>query len=494
MNAAGKTAVVIGSGVGGLATAIRLANRGYAVKVFEAQPYVGGKMTKIEQDGFFWGFGPSLLTMPFLIDELFLHCGKNPADYYRYHRVDPICNYFYPDGTRLSSSSDAETFARELEEKLGEPRRNTLNYLRGIQQIYDLTKEVFLFRSLHRLSTYLRFSTLKSVLQLHRLKVWKTMHQANKEQFVTPKAVQLFNRYATYNGSDPYVAPATLNVIAHPEYNQGGYIMEGGMPALSAALYRLAQDMGVNFTFSSPVSRIVTEGKRATGVVVGETFRAADLVVTNMDVVYTYQQLLPQVSPPRRIMEDARSFSGLVFYFGVKKTFSALHVHNILFSADYPKEFAMLEKGEELTDDPTVYIFVSQKMNPGHAPEGCENWFIHINAPAHKGQDWSQIVPKMREIILHKISRHLGEDVRPLIVTETVNTPETIAQKTRSFTGSLYGASSNDRFAAFLRHPNFSREFDNLFFCGGTVHPGGGVPLCLLSAQIIDEQLLATAD
>ena len=491
MNTQVQKAIVIGSGVGGLATAIRLARRGYHVTVFEAQSHFGGKMTRIEKDGYFWGFGPSLLTMPFLIDELFTLCGKNPADYYQYHRVDPICKYFYPDGTRLCSSSDAEVFARELEEKLGEPRKNTLQYLQEIRRIYDLTRNVFLFRSLHKWSTYLRFSTLWSVLQLHRIRVWETMNQANVRRFSTSKAVQLVNRYATYNGSDPYVAPATLNVIAHPEYNQGGYIMEGGMPALSAALYRLAQDMGVQFQFDSRVSRICTEGKRATGVMVQEQFHAADCVVSNMDVVYTYQQLLPQVPPPQRNMDEARSFSGLVFYFGVKKSFPELHLHNILFSADYPKEFALLEKGDELSDDPTIYIFISKKMNPDHAPEGCENWFIHINAPAHKGQDWSQIVPRMREIILQKISRHLGEDVRPLIVTESVNTPESIQQKTLSYTGSLYGASSNNRFAAFLRHPNFSRQFTNLFFCGGTVHPGGGVPLCLLSAQIIDEQILA---
>ena len=228
-----KTAIVIGSGVGGLATAVRLARKGFLVKVFEANPSFGGKATKIEKDGFFWGFGPSLFTFPELLDELFELCGRQPAKYYKYHRIDPICNYFFSDGTRLSAFADKEKFAKEIADKTGEPASHVLNHLKHIGRIYELTKDIFLFKSVHKLRTYLTLKSLKALFRLPVIGIDINMNKANEKRFKDKRVIQLFNRYATYNGSDPYLAPSTLNVIAHPEYNQGGYFLDGGMPDLS---------------------------------------------------------------------------------------------------------------------------------------------------------------------------------------------------------------------------------------------------------------------
>lgn len=483
----GKSAIVIGSGVGGLATAIRLARKGYKVTVFEANDYPGGKATKIEKDGFFWGFGPSLFTFPELLDELFMLCGRKPSDYYKYHRIDPICNYFYEDGTRLSAWAEPEKFAAEVEQKTGEPAKNLLRHLQRIGKVYELTKDIFLYKSVHKVSTYINRKAVKALLQLPLIGINKNMNKANQEDFKDPRIVQLFNRYATYNGSDPYLAPATLNVIAHPEYNQGGYFLDGGMPDLSRSLYQLATEMGVEFHFNALVEKICIENQTATGVVVKGLTHTADVVASNMDVVYTYQRLMPEQKAPERIIQHPKSTSALIFYWGINKEFPELDLHNILFSGDYPTEFDNLTNRKTIYHDPTVYIFISKKYQPKHAPDGCENWFTLINVPHDSGQNWEELVAGARKNIIAKINRLLHTDIERYIVSETINYPKTIEQKTLSYLGALYGSSSNDKYSAFLRHPNFSSSVKGLYFCGGSVHPGGGVPLCLLSARIIDE-------
>lgn len=470
-----------------MATAIRLANKGYKVTVFEANNYAGGKATKIEKDGYFWGFGPSLFTFPELLDELFKECGRNPADYYQYTRIDPICNYFYPDGTRLSAWADKNKFAEEIEAKTGEPSVNVLKHLKRIAEVFDLTKDIFLFHSVHKFKTYLNFKAVKALFKLPTIGINSNMDADNRRTFRDKRVVQLFNRYATYNGSDPYLAPSTLNVIASPEYNQGGYFLTGGMPDLSRSMHQLATELGVDFQFNSLVEKIEVKNGEAKGMYVKGNFYAADVVVSNMDVMFTYKKLMPEQEQPHKILEHPRSTSALIFYWGINRQFEELDLHNILFSDDYPTEFDYLTNKKSIYKDPTVYIFISSKYQPKHAPAGGENWFTLINVPHDAGQDWDKLITEARANIINKISKALGVDVEQHIVSETINYPKTIEDKTLSYLGSLYGSSSNDKYSAFLRHPNFSRKVKNLYFTGGSVHPGGGVPLCLLSARIIDE-------
>ena len=487
MTKAKKKAIVIGSGVGGLATAVRLARKGLEVTVFEANPSYGGKATKIEKDGFFWGFGPSLFTFPELLDELFQLCGRNPADYYHYHRLDPICNYFFPDGTRLSAFAQPEKFAAEIELKTGEPSSHVLAHLSKLKKVYLLTKDIFLFKSVHKLRSYLTLKSIQALFNISDIGINTNMNAANSRQFKDKRVVQLFNRYATYNGSDPYIAPSTLNVIAHPEYNQGGYFLDGGMPDLSRSLYQLACVLGVEFKFNSQVQKINITGKTATGIFEKGILHEADIVVSNMDVVYTYQKLMPEQEAPAKIIEQPKSTSAIIFYWGINRQFPELDLHNIFFSGNYPREFDYLTNKKLIYSDPTVYVFISKKYQQQHAPASCENWFTLINVPHDEGQNWDELISEARKNILAKLKASLGVDIEPLIISETVNSPKTIGAKTLSHLGALYGSSSNNKYSAFLRHPNFSRKIKNLYFCGGSVHPGGGVPLCLLSAKIIDE-------
>jgi phytoene dehydrogenase-like protein len=177
----------------------------------------------------------------------------------------------------------------------------------------------------------------------------------------------------------------------------------------------------------------------------------------------------------------------VIFYWGINQSFPDLDLHNIFFSEDYNAEFDTLFTEKTLAADPTVYVNITAKDVPGDAPAGKENWFVMINAPHDVGQDWDLLSKELRRRVLDKLNRNLKIKLEDCIEEEFVVTPPMIAEKTASFTGALYGAASNDRMAAFLRHPNFSRQISNLYFCGGSVHPGGGIPLCLLSAKIVAE-------
>lgn len=441
--------------------------------------------------------------MPQLVDDLFRLAGRRPEDAFDYVKLDETCRYFWDDQTRLTAWADHAAFAREIETKLGEPGKHLLAHLADSALKYGVTEKLFLQKSLHKLSTWLGRDALRGYLNLPKLGVFSTMNAANEQRFRHPKLVQLFNRYATYNGSDPYQTPATLNIIPHLEYNIGAFFPRRGMVSITNSLVKLAEDLGVRFHFNTQVINVTTNGKQVTGLVTQSALttetaadkraekprevKPYDVVVSNMDVVNTFRKLLPDARQPERILRQPKSSSGLIFYWGIKREFAELGLHNIFFSNDYRAEFRALFDQQTLTNDPTIYLNITSKLKPDDAPPGSENWFILLNAPNNTGQDWDQLIDQARQDVIRKLSHTLGVDLAPLIETESVLDPRSIESRTSSSQGALYGNSSNNRFAAFLRHANFSSEFENLYFVGGSVHPGGGIPLCLLSAKITAE-------
>ena len=480
-------ALIIGAGIAGIATAIRLAVKGYQVDIFEANSYPGGKLSEFEQNGFRFDAGPSLFTMPQYVDELFTLAGKDPKQYFEYRKLDVICQYFYADGSKLTAHADPDQFSAAIAAFSDEPPEHIQRYLTNSKRIYEITNHVFLERSLHRLKTYLRWDTLKSLLRFGQIDSLRTMHRANRGFFKDERLIQLFDRYATYNGSNPYQAPATLNVIPHLEQHYGAFFPVKGMHSITTALVDLAESLGVTFHYNSPVGDLVLAHKKAIGITVKGQKIFGDTIVSNMDVWFTYHQLLKQFPKlhPKKILKQERSSSALIFYWGVKQQFPQLDLHNIFFSADYKAEFDAIWKDRTLYHDPTVYLNISSKYKPDDAPNGCENWFVMINTPSNTGQNWDELISTARLNILKKLSALLSTDIGPLIVSESILDPRSIESKTSSYQGSLYGTSSNNRFAAFLRHANKSSQIKNLYFCGGSVHPGGGIPLALLSAKIV---------
>jgi phytoene desaturase len=292
----------------------------------------------------------------------------------------------------------------------------------------------------------------------------------------------------------------------------GAFYPEGGMNQITKSIFEYAQMQGVQFYFDTPVQEILLENGRANGLRVKNTEGGKiedkydvsnikhqtsnskpqtsilfDRVVSNMDVYFTYKKLLPNAKHPEKTLQQERSTSALIFYWGIRHAFPQLNLHNIFFSKDYKNEFDHLANGT-VCDDPTVYVNISSKLTPTDAPDGCENWFVMVNVPSNNGQqDWQGIIKRTRTQVLAKVSHNLGIDIQQLIECEAILDPLSIESKTASFGGALYGTSSNALMSAFLRHPNFSSDIEGLYFVGGSVHPGGGIPLALLSAKIVEE-------
>lgn len=479
-----RKAIVIGSGIAGIAIAIRLAAKGFRVSILEAGPVPGGKLGQIKSGGYRFDAGPSLFTLPHLVDEMYRLCGEDPAEHFRYEKLENICRYHFEDGTRINAWQNVEDFARELEQKTADDSASLQAFMNRSRELYELTSPVFIFRSFHRLSTFFSRDFIYALMRIHRLFAFTTMHRVITRYFRDSRTVRLFDRYATYNGSNPFIAPGTLNVIPHLEHNIGAFFPSGGMYSITESLISLARKMDVELHLNSPVEEIIIRGNAAAGVRSGGINLRADLVVSDVDIVKTYR-LMPHFCLPARFRKQERSTSALIFYWGMQGKLPGLDLHNIFFSEDYLAEFRHLFVDKTLYSDPTVYVFISCKKVPGDAPEGGENWFVMINTPENIGQDWEKYRADARRCILEKLERMLGASLEDRIVCEEVLDPVKIESRTSSFHGSLYGISSNSRLSAFSRHPNFSRKIRALYFVGGSVHPGGGIPLCLASAKIV---------
>lgn len=482
-----KKAIIIGSGVGGLATALRLKAQGLDVVVFENNSYPGGKLSSFNLGQYRFDAGPSLLTMPHYIDELFELFNENPKDYFNYKRKDISCKYFWEDKTVLNAYSDKNKFINEINKVLKVDKNIVTKYLLKAKKKYDLTKNIFLEQSLHKIKTYLSSDLIKGIFNLYIFQINKTLDTVNQDELKEPHLVQLFNRFATYNGSSPFKTPGMMTLIQHLEQEYGTFVSEKGMINISKSIFDLAKRNGVKFEFNKLVNEIVVKNNKVVGVKVNNTVIESDFVVSNMDIVPTYKKLLKKSYQPKKVLNQERSSSALIFYWGIKKTFKNLELHNILFSNNYKKEFDSIFELGTISDDPTVYINITSKDVVSDAPKESENWFVMINSPNNTGQDWNEIIKTVRKNTINKINRTLNIDIESFIEFEKVFSPKTIEKNTQSYLGSLYGSSSNNKMSAFLRHPNFSKHIQNLYFCGGSVHPGGGIPLCLLSAKIVSE-------
>jgi phytoene desaturase len=480
-----KKAIVVGSGIAGIAVSIRLACEGYSVDVFEKNEYAGGKLCSISKDGFRFDAGPSLFTLPKQVDELFELAGENPRDYFNYQQLPIICNYFWDDGFRISAKSDEQEFAKDIETLLGIKAHVIKDYLDKSRFIYNITAPVFLHQSLHKIKNYLNYPTIRGIINMFRLGIFSNLNKENERQLKHPKLIQLFNRYATYNGSDPYQAPAVLQSIPHLEFGEGAWFPEGGMVSITNSLVALAERKGVQFHFNEVVEKFEIKNDVAKGIKTNKGAYSAELIVCNTDILPAYRKLMPEQKAPDRILNQNRSSSALIFYWGINSILTELSVHNILFSNNYKAEFDCIEKGETIYSDPTVYIHISSILEKSDAPENCQNFFVMINVPENKGQKWDELILKARESILNKIQKVLNIKLEDLIISESILDPREIESRTSSAGGSLYGNSSNNMKAAFFRHPNFSSRVSGLYFCGGSVHPGGGIPLCLQSAKIV---------
>ncbi|MDZ4769282.1 MAG: phytoene desaturase family protein [Chloroflexota bacterium] len=476
--------VVIGAGIGGLSAAIRLAAAGRRIVVYEAAAQVGGKMNEIAADGFRWDTGPSVITMRPVLESLFADAGRRLDDYLTLLPVDPLTRYFWRDGTTFDAARDLTHTVEQI--TAIEPRdvEGYLAYLAYAARIHRITGEKFIYGDpptpLKLLNT--------APLDMLAVDPLRTMHGAIASFVRSPKLRQFLGRFATYVGASPYRAPATLNVIAHVELTGGVWVPRGGIYAIARALEKLADELGVEIHLSAPIASIAVEDDRVCGVVLADGTRVrASAVIANVDVATVYDRLLPaspaRAARHRQLMNAEASCSGFVLLLGVEGVEARLAHHNIFFSDDYRREFDDIFARGVPPDDPTVYAAITAKTDPDHAPPGCENWFVLVNAPPLDARfDWTTGAPAYRDRVLARLAEH-GCDLRGRIRSETMLTPIDLERLTGARRGALYGMGSNDRLSAFRRPHNRDPQVRGLYFAGGTAHPGGGVPMVILSGK-----------
>ncbi|MFN8492816.1 MAG: phytoene desaturase family protein [Caldilineaceae bacterium] len=484
--------VIIGAGIGGLSAAIRLAAKGQRMLVLEQNAQVGGKMSQIYADGFRWDTGPSVITMRPVFEDLFAAAGRRLEDYLTLQPVDPLTRYFYQDGTVLDVTRSWPAFAAQIATLDKRDVAGYLNFLAYAAELHRITGPVFIYDQPPTLRSFTRVPPH----DILKVDPWFTMDQVIRKHVHSPHLRQLLGRFATYVGASPYQAPATLSVIAHVELTGGVWYPKGGIYAIAAALAQLAKELGVEIRTNCPVQQIGVKAGRVEGVrLANGEFIAAQAVIANVDVTTVYERLLPpEIATPKRrqrLVRTETSCSGYVLLLGVEGRHPQLAHHNIFFAPDYRREFTdIFQRGVPPTE-PTIYVAITSKTEPEHAPSGCENWFVLVNAPPLGANfDWTTQEPAYRQRVLARLA-DFGFDIQSRIRSQTILTPVDLAQRTGAWRGALYGISSNQALNAFRRPHNRSHDLPGLYFVGGATHPGGGVPMVTLSGKVVAEMVLA---
>jgi phytoene desaturase len=493
-----NSVIIIGAGLGGLAAAIRLATQGARVTVLEKNCSLGGKVNIHRAAGYSFDTGASLLTMRHVLAELFSSAHRSLDDYLELVPLEPLCRYHWPDGTTLDASTDAFKTEREIA-RIASPEdvAGFRAFLLDAQRKYEVASRTFLAHSLNDFPKLLRPRYARDLAAISSL---RTLDSHVRRYFRSPYLRQLFNRFATYNGSSPYRAPATFALIPYVEFGLGAWHVRGGMYELPKALVRLAEELGVVVRVEAEVEKILIEEKRARGVRLtsGETL-TSDAVLSNADAVDTYRRLIDRqarrVYTNRRIEKLEPSCSGFVLLLGSMRRYAQLAHHNIFFSRDYPAEFHAIFDERRPALDPTIYVCASSRTDASLAPAGHENLFVLVNAPATSTQtNWTTEARGYRDLIVRRLEENGLEGLSAAIDYEHIITPEDFERTYHANRGSIYGISSNQRRNAFLRPPNKARDIESLYFAGGATHPGGGIPLVLLSGKMAAELLLRQAD
>ena len=481
--------VVVGGGIGGLAVAARLARMRHDVTIVERSESVGGKLGEWSRDGFRFDTGPSLVTLPATLRDLFLKTGKPLEDVLDLQPLETLAHYRFPDGTEMDlPNSGAVGIASAFQQAFGgKAGDNWTRFHSRAERMWAVARTPFVESPLGGPAT-LASLALRQPAAMWRIAPWRSLRDVGRACFDDPRQVLFLDRYATYTGSDPRRAPAVLSVVPYVEHTFRGWYVAGGLRQIAVAVRERAEQRKVRIITGAEVTRISAEHGRVDGVELKDGGRLeADLVVSDVDAGVLYEHLLPRPELLRPIRRATASLSGFVLMLGLRGEDPMPH-HSVLFGSDYDAEMdAVFGPDARPVDDPTIYV----SAPPDAAPAGHQAWFVLVNAPRHGSGpgcfDWD--APGVSAAYATRIVDLLaarGHDVRDRLLFAEHRTPADLERDTNSPGGAIYGTSSNGWRAAFLRPANRS-PVPGLFLVGGSAHPGGGLPMVLMSAAITAE-------
>jgi phytoene desaturase len=479
-----RTVAVVGGGVGGLCAAIRLRAAGLEVDLFERNETFGGKVAVYARDGWSFDVGPSLVTWPEVLDDTLRAAGTSLASEVRLERLGSPFRYFWPDATTLATHDDPMLTASAFDGLVPGAGDEYLHLLSRARRTWAVAERTFLAGPMSGAASLA--GRMRSPRDLVDIDAARTLARLADASFRDPRMRQWLGRYATYSGSSPWRAPATLACIVALEADHGAWHPHGGLGALRDALVTVARRAGARLHPGADVVRIAVRAGRATGVEFADgTSHAADAVVANADAAHVATDLLAGVRGAgrlrRRVRRAGRSTAGVAVVVGVRGTTPRIAHHNVWFSRDYRAEFDAIRAGRPPAD-PTVYACVSSRTDASQAPSGCENWFLLANVPAGAevhDDPGRGFVARMLEVVAEG-----GVELRDRAAFVDVLTPRHFADRYRAPGGAIYGTSSDGRRAAFLRPGNVG-PVRGLWLVGGSSHPGGGLPLVATSARIV---------
>jgi diapolycopene oxygenase len=486
-----KNVIVIGSGLGGLSAAISLAQEGYAVTIHEKNAKIGGKLNVLKERGYTFDLGPSLLTLPHLFERLFVRSGRRMSDYIPIRPLRPHWRNFFEDGTVVDLHPEPDRMADEAR-KVGEDPANVQRFLKYSADLYDLVNAGYFEQGLDRPMDFVRFYGLWT---FPKFDPFRTMHGGVKRFLKTRYLQDAFDYFIKYVGSSAYHAPAFMNCLPTIQFRHDLWYVDGGLYNIAVGLQRLMDELGVTVRLNSEVKEVRKDGNRVTGIVARDgQFHPADLIVSNMEVIPAYERLLREDKAFIRSLDKFEpACSGLVLELGLDCRYTQLAHHNFFFSEHQREHFRTVFRKRQLPPDPTIYLVAASKTDPTVAPPGCDCLKILPHIPhiddAHPLTRGDYLAFKER--VVDKLERMGLKDLRKHVVFEHCWTPLDIRQQYYSNKGSIYGVVS-DRFKNLaFKAPKQSTEYPNLFFVGGSVNPGGGMPMVVLCGQNVAKKVVA---
>ncbi|MER2263820.1 phytoene desaturase family protein [Methylobacterium oxalidis] len=488
----GSSVAVIGSGLGGLAAACVSAARGHRVTLYDKNDWLGGKAAVLHEGGFRFDMGPTILTVPRVLERIFAEAGRDLHDYLDLRRLDPQWRCFFDDGSRIDLMQDVERMAADMDRFVpgagaGEGYRRFI----GISEhLHDVSNRFFFWKPVEDLFDTINIranmnpGTLRDVLSLRmHASVASTIRGKVKDA----RLAQMLDHFVQYVGSSPYGAPAVLCAIAHMQTAEGVWYPIGGTRAVAEALAKLAGELGATLKPASEVSGLSVENGAVTGLTTREGFAPYDAVISNMDSVRTYRELVGgEVGRSYEKKSFEPACSGVVLYLGLNKRYEHLNHHDFVFSRDPEEEFDFIYNKGEPAPDPTAYLAAPSSTDPSVAPEGGEALYVLVHTPyLRPHHDWSTMFPAYRRTILDKLKRtaHMP-DLEERIVVERHLTPQDIHERYRVLNGAIYGLASHGRVMGAFKPGNRSRQVRGLYLAGGAAHPGPGMPMVMMSGWI----------
>jgi len=487
-----NTDVIIGAGVGGLATAIFLARKGYRVNVYEQSDAPGGRCSRHIQEGHRFDLGATIFLMPDLYRKVFDSLGLSFDSAIKSKHLAEIYRLYFTDGTTFRFTTDQQVMEKQLEILEKGSYRRFQEYVEKGYGFYRIAINELLGRNY---TSLFQFITLKNIGILFRIKTLTSHMRYVRRFFRHPHLRTAFTFQNIYVGQNPYTAPALFSMLPAAEISQGSLVAEGGMFSVVESLEKAARELGVSFHYKSPVRKITTSGKMAAGIELEDgTEVPSGIVVANADLPYVYRELLRDKFYTACLDKMRYSCSAISFHWALDKTYPGLGVHNVFMSEHYKNNLDQIFRDKKVSDDPSFYVFCPRETDPGSAPEGGDT--ISVIVPVghlhkkNKGQ-WEAIRDQVRIRVLERLEQQGLKDLDRHIKFEKCLMPETWEKKFHISKGSVFGSISHFILQmGYFRPHNRHRTFRNLYFAGGSTHPGNGVPLVLMSAALTSERII----